>query len=65
MISKLTSFRNPVSGDRGNLLNIRTWGQHILGVAFLGTVITLGLFLGGTVIRKLGVGEQIGAKRVF
>ena len=65
MISKLTSFRNPISGDRGNLLNIRTWGQYILGVAFLGTVITLGLFLGGAVIRKLGVGEQIGAKRVF
>lgn len=65
MISKLTNFRNPVSGDRGNLLNIRTWGQYILGVAFLGVVITLGLFLGGTVIRKLGVGEQIGAKRVF
>ena len=65
MISKLTTFRNPISGDKGNLLNIRTWFQYILGVAFLGFVIVLGLFLGGTIIRKLGVEEEIGAKRVF
>ena len=64
-LRQLGTTRNPITGARGNIFNLRSWLQGILGVLFLGIVIVLGLFLGRQVLTRLGVGDKIGAKRVF
>ena len=64
-LRQIGNTTNPITGARGNIFNIRTWLSGILGVVFLGIVIVLGLFLGRELLARLGVGQKIGAKRVF
>lgn len=41
-MAKITDFKNPISGDKGNLLNASDWIQNVLGVAFFIAVIATG-----------------------
>ena len=63
---RLTEVTNPISGRSENLLSAKSWLQGILGVGFLAIIITGGLFLGGTALKKVGViGREYGAKKVY
>ena len=65
-VKRLTEVSNPISGRSDNLLSGKSWLQGILGVGFLAVIITAGLFVSGTALKKTGViGRDLGAKKVF
>lgn len=52
---KLADFKNPVNGQKENLLSLETWKNGILGVMFGLAVLILGQNLFGKVAGKTGL----------
>lgn len=57
----LTQYENPVSGEKGNLLNLRDWWGMILGAGVLVVVWRLGNRLVDAVTRYVPFGGVMGA----
>jgi hypothetical protein len=44
-MSKITDFKNPISGDKGNILSVADWTQNIFGVGVLIVAIAMGQYI--------------------